>query len=1093
MAAKWLSHGFLPQIHSVSLEIVTIFSVVGSKKGDGLPILCTQSIIVFGSLSVLDTAPAEAGFPDIRINQEEHGFTGSHAVRLLPIQSVSSVSLEGAVLKPRMDKCQSEAAAFPPTFCSPLLMRLSPSNRTDHLAGVHNDLLSRIRKGLRFIGEVDKGIQEFELLCEELRSWVRAYGPRAATKRIWAEYPGAAACFVSLAGAYGYTHGEYWGFALRVIGIPCTPQYQRDCGQQFLWFILAFGLNPSHEVGLHYIGPILCHAMLPNDCLPEVFGQLLEPAVRSPSWTGLSAEDLIPAWLSQPTRFVGVDKPVWQFLKRGGQVARQILSEAIRMVRKRFETGTIPQASDLGLPQRIVQCYEIWLNQHNDPPPPRSPCLKLDPYSGILLAFPEQKLPIDSGGQICSWEVSACGQRLRGPSDYAQRRGEEAVFAAHEIPASPDGPYQIQLVVDKETIASWSINAMCIQKPWKFFSGRNCKELDVSRSLRAEPTWIVIPPNCAVIVRDFRDTALPDVEIQLCHLTGEWMGYRAKEIDLSGASVIELSCGNCADVLKVDQPEGEVAFSGGDLLQNTETSADNTVLFGSTPPHLAVRTKLGEEINSLENVRMRIAGCGIRGVLTIELTPADLSSSSQSGVGEIVIDLRDLIPPELCPGYLAIILWHREKRVANFRFRWVPDLKWEWQQDGRAVAIYLPEGVTLSESLSSILSGPPEPANGFQVIPIPEGRHDVELVLTWHSRGFPPLSVPLRLDGPRWAFLRRPSDTPVWQVTPIEMISDNLIEEDSPCVLFEMRDMTWREAELQAQWIGCGQENTIVDLGAEQLARKDRWLIRLATINDTLRMFQNTDSHITVAGTTSASCEVRNVQICIMHLLAPTIFRWAIIFGGNSTVDWSEVCIDVDMENLIEGDSPHVVFEARGERWMDAEVRVFWRVLDQSVPSKPLSANACAEPGRWHIPIEPVVTFAEECGKLDSEVWLEAKAPSLQGGSKTDMALVRAHRHPAKLLTYEDCKRWAEGNSLRTLALDLLCDLHYKYWFSVDLLATDWKKPQELIRRALHTVRIECPDITVTERQNTFAMSRETYRRVYPVLNEWDTHRRWIE
>ena len=198
-------------------------------------------------------------------------------------------------------------------------MRLVLSERTERLAMVHNDLLCRINNGLRFIGEVDNGIERFEELREEIRLWAEVYGHKTATSMIWAEYPGAGASFLVLAGIYEYAQGEYWDFALRPIDIPCTPPYQRYWGKHFRWFLLVNGLNPFEESGLRYVGPILGHTTIPNDCLPEFFGQLLEPAVRSPAWTGLSPQDLIATWLSHPARFMGVDKPVWQFLASRGE------------------------------------------------------------------------------------------------------------------------------------------------------------------------------------------------------------------------------------------------------------------------------------------------------------------------------------------------------------------------------------------------------------------------------------------------------------------------------------------------------------------------------------------------------------------------------------------------------------------------------------------------------------------------------------------------------------------------------------------------------------------------------------------------------
>jgi hypothetical protein len=315
---------------------------------------------------------------------------------------------------------------FGPECASPFSLRLTPSKKTELLAIIHNDLLYRINEGLRFIGEVDKGIEKFEELKEEIRLWVEVYGLKAAVPMIWAEYPGAATYFLVSAAVYEYTHGEYWDFALNAIDIPCTPIFQQYWGQCFLLFLHAVGLNPFDESGLRYVGPILAHAMIPNDCLPEFFGQLLEPAVRSPAWTGLSPQDLIAAWLSHPARFMGVDKPVWQFLRHGGRVAEEFVSEAVRMVRERYETGLIPQSREFTLPPRIVQQYKFWLEQQREPPSPRRPFLKLDPYSGIQLVFSEQRLPANRSGQICSWEVSAGGQRLRGPG-LRTKAGQEAV------------------------------------------------------------------------------------------------------------------------------------------------------------------------------------------------------------------------------------------------------------------------------------------------------------------------------------------------------------------------------------------------------------------------------------------------------------------------------------------------------------------------------------------------------------------------------------------------------------------------------------------------------------------------------------------
>jgi hypothetical protein len=221
--------------------------------------------------------------------------------------------------------------------------------------------------------------------------------------------------------------------------------------------------------------------------------------------------------------------------------------------------------------------------------------------------------------------------------------------------------------------------------------------------------------------------------------------------------------------------------------------------------------------------------------------------------------------------------------------------------------------------------------------------------------------------------------------------------------------------------------------------------------------------------------------------------RWAFQFDESSSFEWSDICIDLNPEDLIKGDSPHILFEAKGGRWGDVEVRAFWRPHDQTELSNELPCVDCTERGRWRIDLESVLEYLEEFSTQDSEIWLETKTPGIEELDKAEIVLVRIYLQPVILPTYKECIQWAEGNRLRTFALDLLCDLNYRYEAPVDLLAIDWKTSPELVRRALLTVRIECPDVTVIERQSTFRMNRETYRHMHQVLDEWNQQRMWKE
>lgn len=1013
--------------------------------------------------------------------------------RLVEGMPTLKVHMESPAFTHNKKKSEEAWLNFKPAHASPIPLHLTPSEKTELLAIVHNNLLYRINKGLRFVGEADEGIEKYKELKEEIRLWVEVFGHKEATQIIWNDYPGAAVCFLVLAGVYEYSHGEYWELALNAIGIPCNPLVQRYWGQRFLWFLFAFGLNSFDRGGLRYVGPILAHAMIPNDCLPEFFGQLLEPAMRSPSWTGLTPKELIASWLVDPGRFVGVDKPVWQFLRHGGELAEEFVSEAVRMVRVRYETGIIPQPCEFMIPMRIVHQYKIWLEQQYNPPPPRGPFLKLDPYSGIRLSFPDQKLPTDYLGQICLWEVSVAGRRLRGPRDYPQRRGEEAVFIVPELPVPPEGPYEVQLFLGKEIAGTWSIMGMTSKRPWKAFSGRSYKEIEILRSLRAEATWIVIPTSGTLTVKESSGIVLSDMETQRCHLAEDWMGYWAIEVNLMTAATIEICCGNRVDLLNVEHPEGESGLIDGNLLQTAESSLDNIALYGELPPKVFLQTEPGKESASLENVRIRIAGHGPKGSHTRDFSSVDLASASQIEMGKIIIDLCQIIPHQFYPGELTIILWYYGKRLADHRFQWVPGLWWEWEQDGRTVIVHLPEGAIVIDKQGGDLSESCTLVNGCLTVTIPEEEHGIYLVLSWQKSEIQTFSIPLRINGPRWAFLRQSSHTPVWKVTPIEISLNDLLNEYSPCLLLEARDIKWSEAKLSAKWMGCVTDTPTVDLKAERLVQNDRWLIPLAGVADTLRVFQDTDSQIVIEAAIPGSLEEKAIQISVMKLISPTIFRWAFLSDESSFLEWREECIELKLEDLIEGDWPHLLFEAKGGRWLEAEVRSFCRRFGDKELSHELACLDCTERGRWRIDLKSVLEFLEEFDIEDSEIWLEVRNPSDQEGHKGEMALAQIHLQPRAMKTYEDWLNWAESNKLRTLALDLLCDLNYKFDAPVDLLAIDWNISPKMVKRAFLTVKIGCSDVTLIERQNTFRMNKETYHRMHQILTKWNQQRMWKE
>ena len=158
------------------------------------------------------------------------------------------------------------------------------------------------------------------------------------------------------------------------------------------------------------------------------------------------------------------------------------------------------------------------------------------------------------------------------------------------------------------------------------------------------------------------------METQHCNLGDEWIGYKAIEVNLSDASIIEVVCGNFREVINVENPEGKFFSASGNLLQKAENSPDNIALFGNMPPKLFLRSKPIGEFAFLDNVRIRISGNGINGHQTRMASSVDLVSASQIEVGQIVIDLGQLIPLADMPwrddGY-SVVYTENERRIIS--------------------------------------------------------------------------------------------------------------------------------------------------------------------------------------------------------------------------------------------------------------------------------------------------------------------------------------------------------------------------------------------------------------------------------------------
>jgi len=224
--------------------------------------------------------------------------------------------------------------------------------------------------------------------------------------------------FLVAAGIYDYRHGDYWSGVVKRTGLPAV-NWQSAWGAIFEAIVAACELEQfdalREEGATRYVPKILAHGGIPNYSLDDFFSRLLVPAVTVGAARDQPPDELIRSWELSNAAFVGVDKPVRRFLVFGGAVAHDFLGRCFEMADLGLRGRPLPGARDLGLPERIVERFGLWLS-HRCPgvdgdapplPPYVKPIVSYDPWAGdgLDLCLPEE--PIREPESRVQWTVSA--------------------------------------------------------------------------------------------------------------------------------------------------------------------------------------------------------------------------------------------------------------------------------------------------------------------------------------------------------------------------------------------------------------------------------------------------------------------------------------------------------------------------------------------------------------------------------------------------------------------------------------------------------------------------------------------------------------
>jgi hypothetical protein len=369
------------------------------------------------------------------------------------------------------------------------------------LAEVHNRVMLSVSLGVRILGELDEGEESLQHLAKSIREIIERKGPARGSRFLWREFPGAAAMFLVGAAIYGFRHNEYWDAVRRLVPLKGMI-YQRLWGRSFVLFLTLLGLPPPRREGQKrdrparaYVGPILLHAMIPNDCLRDFFETCVVPAVTD-KWVGLKAHDLIAEWIDSPSAFrAAIGTPICDLLQFGGPVTERLVEGILAMARRCG--GTADGDGAAVPPRRIVEAYERWTSTRDAKQLPqriRKPFLGMDLARGVLLHLPQQLLTSRQGVARGIWRIEPLRQTRLVP---AWRTADAVRTSPDEFSIPPLISFHVKFEAAGATLGEWQLKGIDPARPWKAFSSGNWEELDLGRPLPAEKTWLVLPQEAA--------------------------------------------------------------------------------------------------------------------------------------------------------------------------------------------------------------------------------------------------------------------------------------------------------------------------------------------------------------------------------------------------------------------------------------------------------------------------------------------------------------------------------------------------------------------------------------------------------------------
>ncbi len=391
---------------------------------------------------------------------------------------------------------------------------------------------------IELLGELDISQEWTQQFNEYIAFQFGEHGSVKALRLLAQQTPTCLAVYLVARGIYSYQEGNYWSGV--VTGFDLSSANEQFLRQFFAQFLEDHQLPTFSGVGgRKYVDVILLHGGIPNYSLSDFFAYILLPALNDPELDIVDAQNSFTNWLE--TKSYSVNKPITRFLQYGGKFAADFVSRSLDLCHYYDEYQTIRTSEEIGLPQRVVEAYQVWIKQKIQAQTSTRtrlsrPALYFDPWGErLLIELPIQMIAASSAQGEVAWHIQSDHEErtISVNTTYVQ---QDDIFQTESCQFEllyPATKYRITLITF-DTKPTWTLQGLTEDIPMMVFDAGNGRLLSIRESLAARTFWFLYSrQNVLNIVGGKKSEEFPA-------FSGAWAAFKAEEWDLSAAISLEI-------------------------------------------------------------------------------------------------------------------------------------------------------------------------------------------------------------------------------------------------------------------------------------------------------------------------------------------------------------------------------------------------------------------------------------------------------------------------------------------------------------------------------------------------------------------------